>query len=470
MSEANTEKRFLSSTLASYGSQFGRTVLRLVTDLTLARLLIPEQHGLFALAWSTVLIAGYFRDLGLPYEIIRSRRQPYGALLLWEVVAGSVVTLGLIVAAPLFAGLDPDLPAVLRVLSLFVLFEGLAVAPRVFFERDLRVTELVLPEIGRSLIMATVSIVAALQGFGVWSFVGGELAAIACFVVFLWWRARRQIPLRFEPAAIPSLLRHSVVLFLIALVFNSTPFVGRYIVEIVDSTAMVGQYEKALLWAMRAQILFVPALIRALYPALVAYRGDRRRFVDAYRLGTLAILSVEVLVAYFIFFNAEIVILDILLGDNWQEAAQLIKILCFVPLVDPFTRLGGELLKVRREDRTWLAIALTNLLCLAGFGWILSQRLGPDGMAWAHYLLLGNLFMAWRVKRICGPDFWGLLKDLAVLYLVPLPFYLGLASLLPAASWGRFAASLAVTAIVGSVSLYRFWRPFKAFFLTPGHP
>ena len=38
-------------------------------------------------------------------------------------------------------------------------------------------------------------------------------------------------------------------------------------------------------------------------------------------------------------------LLKILLGENWQEAVHLLKILCFLPLVDPFSRLGGEMLK-----------------------------------------------------------------------------------------------------------------------------
>ena len=80
-----TEKRFLNSLLAASGSQIGRTALRLVADLTLARLVLPEGHGLFALAWSTVVIAGFVRDQGLPYEMVRDPRERYGSVLLWEI-------------------------------------------------------------------------------------------------------------------------------------------------------------------------------------------------------------------------------------------------------------------------------------------------------------------------------------------------------------------------------------------------
>jgi len=86
-------------------------------------------------------------------------------------------------------------------------------------------------------------------------------------------------------------------------------------------------------------------------------------------------------------------------------------------------------------------------------------------MAWAHYLMLGNLVMVWRVYRICGPEFWRLVRDLLITYLLPLPVFLTIAHFFPAASWGRFAASLMGGALVGSLMLFRFAGPFRAFFL-----
>ncbi len=463
----STERRFLRSTLAAGGSQLGRTALRLIADLTLARIILPEDHGLFALAWSTVIIAGFVRDQGLPYELVRDPKQRYGSVLLWEIGLGTLVTLGLIASSSWFSGLDPDLPAVLRVLSLWVLIEGLGVVPRVYFERELQVTRLVGPEIGRGFVLAATSITLALLGFGVWSFVIGELVAATVYTIVLWLRAWGHMPIELQARPIPKLLRRSFLLFVIALLANSIPFVGRYVIGVVDSTSMVGQFEKAYLWALRGQILVVPALVRAIYPALVTYRDKHSRFVGAFRLGTVAILSLEVLVAYFLFFNAEIVVLKILLGENWHGAVHLIRILCFLPLVDPFTRLGGEMLKAYREDRLWLVVVVLNIVSLIGFGWVLSHKFGASGMAWAYYLMLGHLVMTWRVYKICGPEFWHLVRDLLFTYLLPLPFFAIIAVVFPAASWTRFSASLIAVGIVGAVMAARFSGPFREFFFSP---
>jgi teichuronic acid exporter len=467
-SGASTEKRVVASTLAAYGSQLGRVAIRAVADLALARLILPAGHGLFDLALGIVVVAGIFRDLGLPYQLVRDERQSYGAAFAWIAGASVLLTAALALGAGLFAPLDPGLPAVLRLYALFVLLDGLAVVPKVFFERRLEVGRLVGPEILRGLAFAVVGIALAAQGWGVWALVWGQLAGGALFAALLWRRAWGRIPLHREPGRALELVRRSLLLFAIALLALPVPYVARFVLGAFGGGAyVVGQYGKARDWGFRLQELVLPAIARVLYPALVEYRGDRMRYLGAYRYGTVSILALETLAAYFLFFNAEVVLLKILIGENWRPAVPLLQILCFVPLTDPYSRLGGELLKVEGEDRAWLAVVGLNLLSLVGFGALLTRALGAPGMAWANYLLLGNLLMAWRVARVCGPLFWRLTGDLLLVYLLPLPLFLAAAWLFPAASWARLAASVAAAAIAGLLLLARFAGPLRRLFAAP---
>lgn len=463
-----TERRFLHSTVAAYGSQLARIVIRIAGDLLLARLLLPTRHGLFDLAFGIVLIAGIVRDLGLPYQLVRDERRPYGTVFLWTAGAGLVLTLGLALGAPLFAGLDPGLPAVLRVYALFVLLDGLAVVPKVFFERELEVGRLVLPEVLRGLTMAAVSITLAVLGQGVWSLVAGQLAGAALFAAMLWHRARGRIPLDIQPRLLPDLIGRSMTLFFIALMALPVPYVSRFVIGGIfpgrQGTFLLAQYGKAREWGFRLQELIQPAVARVLYPALVAFRGERERFFGAYRIGTISILALETLAAYFLFFNAEIVLLRILIGPQWAPAVPILKILCFVPLLDPFSRLGGEVLKTEGEDRAWLVSVVLSFASLVGFGILLTRLLGVEGMAWANYLLLGNWLLAWRVWRVLGTEFWKLTRDLLFVYLLPLPLFLGVAWVFPAESWPRLGASVVAGALVAGVYVWRFRGPFRMFF------
>lgn len=463
---SDTEQRFLTSSLAAYGSQIGRVAIRLAADIALARLILPTAHGVFDLAWSAVLIAGVVRDAGISYQLVRDEHEPYGTALVWSLISGALVTAALIAASPLFGALDPALPLVLAGLAPWVLLDGVAMVPRVYFERHLRVGRLVVPELLRGLTFAAVAVGLGALGVGVWSFVAGELAGVALVAVLLWLRVRGRFPLAPRWDLLAGLLARSRYLFLIALSAFTLPHVERYVLGPFIATALLAQYNKARLWGLRLQTIVVPAVQRVLYPALVAYRGDPERSFAVYRIGTVTILALEVLAAYFLFLNAETVLVTILLGARWEPAVPLVRILCFLPLVDPFSRLGGELLKVRTEDRLWLVIVLLNSASLIGFGVVLARAYGATGMAVTNFLLLGNLVMSWRVWRICGRRFWTLVADLGFLYLSPLPLFALVAWLLPHEGWARFAASAVAGLIATGLLTLRFHRPFREFFQT----
>jgi lipopolysaccharide exporter len=456
-----TERRFLDSSLAAYASQLGRLAIALGSRMLLARLIAPDGHGVYELALRVVTVAAALRDLGLPYHLMRDSRRPYGTVLAFVLASGLVVTLLVVLGAPLLSGLDPDLPPILRVYAVWILLDGLVIVPKTFFERELRIGRLVMPEILRAAAMALVAVVLAARGWGVWSLIWADLAATAAFAVMVWWRAAGRMSLRAEPRLILELLRSSRYLFLVWLLFQIVTYVDVFIVGAYRDATAVGQYSRAYWIAFLTAQIMAP---RALLPALVEYLSDSRRFAAAFRVGTVFLMSFQVVAGYFLFFNAERVV-RIILGPSpeWLPAVALLRILCFVPFLDAFTDLGGEVLKVRGDDRVWLASVALNLLSLAGFGILFTSWWGPTGMAVANFLLIGHLLMVWRVSRIFAAVWTTLVRDLALVYLVPLLPFLAVAALLPVDSWERLAGSVAAALIAFGALALRFQGPFREF-------
>ena len=459
MQQESSERRFLQSTFASYVSVIVRLAITFGARMLVARLVLPEGRGLFELALRIVTIAAAFRDLGLVHHLIRDRDRPYGTVFGFTLATGVTLSAGLMLGAPLFAFLNPDLPAVLRVFAIWILLDGLMQVPRTYFERGMRLGRLLGPEILRGAAMASISVWLAWLGWGVWSFVVGELVATGIFVVLVWWRAWGEIPLRFEAGLIPRLLRSSRMLFFIWIVGQVVSHVDLFIVQVFSDTAPVGHYSQAYWIVMLLPYLVAP---RALLPALVEYRDRPERFAEVFRLGAILILSCQVIAGYFFFLNAHKII-AILLGPNWGPAVPLLQVLCFVPFLDISGRFGGEVLKAKHEDRSWLLIECVNLVCLVGFGILFTYRWGALGMAWANFLYLGNIFMVYRLSVILGPAFRKLLRDVGFVWVVPIPFFV-LAALFPSDSWPRFAASTVAAGGAAAVLGHRLYRPFRDFF------
>lgn len=459
----STEQRVLRSTFAGYVIQLARIFVGFVAKLALARLVLPEGHGLYEEALRIVTVASAVRDLGLPYHLVRDSRRPYGTVLASTLMLGLVISVLLVLGAPVLGGFNPDLPKVLQVFAIWVFLDGLAVVPKAFFERELTIGRLVGPEVLRGVAIAAVSIGLAWAGWGVWAFVAGDLAGALLLAAYSWWQAWGKIPLRAELAILPDLIRRSSWLFWIWIAIQLVTYSDIYVIEAFRDTNTVGLYAKAYMLAFLVATIVYP---RALFPTLVEYLDDRPRFLEVFRLGTLQLLGCQVVASYFLAFNAEKTIW-ILFGDEWAGAAPLLKVIAFIPFFDQFTILGGEMLKARHRDRVWLGVMLLNLVSLLGFGIAFTQRWGAAGMGAANYLLAGNLWMAWEVAREFGPRFRRLAGDLVLIYLVPLPFFALTAWLFEAGTWPRFAASIAAAAIAAGLLVLRYWKPFRAFFGRP---
>ena len=173
--------------------------------------------------------------------------------------------------------------------------------------------------------------------------------------------------------------------------------------------------------------------------------------------------------ALFLFLNADLA-LRILGGSQWEGAPTFLRILCFAPLADPFSRLGGELLKARHRDGLWIVSSLVTLATFFIGGVLLTRALGPVGMAWINLLPLGGIVMAWGIYKMEPAEFRGLLANVAFVYLVPVPFF--------AAAWFlsgdqvivRLFLSLSCVALSLAIFIRRFGKDFKAFFKRPTDP
>jgi lipopolysaccharide exporter len=460
MTESSTEHRFLQSSLAGWLGQLVRLGVSFVGKLLLARLLLPGDHGVYEQALRLVTITAAVRDLGLPYHLIRDRLRPYGTVLAFVALSGALLTGGLILLAPLTSVLTPRLPEVMQVYAVWVLLDGLATVPKTFFERELRIGRLILPEIARGVLGTGMSVFLAWQGHGVWSLVFGDLTAAAVFAGLVWLRARGQVPLEVDWKLVPRLLRQSRSLFLIWILIQLVNYIDVYIIEWFGTETWVGFYAKAYALAFLVPQVLAP---RAIPPALVAYRDDAGRFADTFRLGTVFLLTFQVTAGYFLFFNAEKAVL-LLYGDQWGPSVPLLRVLCFVPFLQIFTDLGGEVLKVRHEDRLWLIIMALNLLSLVACGIWLTQNWGAWGMACANFALLGDLLMFRRMAQVFAGRFAALLRDLIFVYLTPLPLFAAAALLTPADTWLRLGVSILAAALAVGLLAKRFYGPYRSFF------
>ncbi len=467
MTAETTAKRYFRSAGAAAFSQFWRIGVAFLARLFLRRWIPVEDWGLWDWALTLFLVLGALRDLGLLYHVVRVKPRPYFNMLAVELGWGGLLAAASVLLAPVLAGRmsnpHPDAVGVLQALGVFLLAEGLAAVPKTYFEAELKIGRTVFPEILRNLVFVSLSLGMAYTGYGVWSLVVGQVAGAVVYAVHLWWRAVPGLPLHWQHGQTFRLIRQSLPLASIWLLFILIQNVDPLIVRARFDFATTGGYTFAYQTAFLAALVIVPGITRALYPALVAFRDDPERFFEAYRLATLFVIVIEAPAAFFLFANAELVI-AILGGGQWGELSPpLLRLLCLAPLVDPIGRLGGEVLKTLHRDRLWIVINLMTLGSFVFWGWTLTgSSLGPRGMAWANFLPLGAVVMAWSLYRVSPSGMRQLLGELAWLYILPAIVFLPIFALVEHQVL-RFGISLLALGGLGAFFWRRFGHQFRNF-------
>jgi PST family polysaccharide transporter len=464
---SDIEHRFAHSSAAGVAIQVSRAVFDFGGRMVLNRMLLPGERGVYELGIMVLSVAAVLRDLGLPQQMLRDPRRPFGTLLRSSAVFGASIAAGLVLLAPLLGRVfaeHPGFPEVLRVFAVWILIDGLVAVPRAYFERELRVGRLVFPEALRAAVAAAVAIALAARGAGVWSLVWGDLVAAVVLCGFLWWRARRQIPFVGGWELLPDLVRKSRPLFLVGLGYLFLTRIDQIIVGRYENATVFGHYSQC--WTL----VFLTAIFawpRALVPALVAQLDRRDAFAATFRIASVQLLGVQSLASWFLATNAP-QSLTLVYGAEWRVAAPLLLALSFVPMFDWYGWLIGEVFRARHEDRLWLVGIGVDLLTLLIAGIFLTRRYGAVGMAMANYLPLGRLWLFGRLRRVLGERARAYYTDVAWLALAPAPLFLLVAWLFPEPDWRRFAASLLAAGLAAGLLAYRFRDVVRVFLRAMG--
>jgi PST family polysaccharide transporter len=188
--------------MGTYAASRGITILAL---LVLARLLEPTDFGLAALATVIMLSLSLLNDLGLGGTLIQRRdldRRAMGTLLTLMLLTSLVLALVLVAFAPLAASIfdQPRLPGLLMVLAGFISFNGAAWFHDALLQRELEFGRRFAAHLAQALTYATVAIVLAAVGAGVWSIVIGQVTGMLAHLALLLSLVPYRVRPRFDRA------------------------------------------------------------------------------------------------------------------------------------------------------------------------------------------------------------------------------------------------------------------------------
>ena len=201
----------------------GAQGVKLLVELVLARILLPEQYGLIAMVTVFITIFNVFVDSGLGNALIQKKDADdldFSSVFWFNVVLCVVLYGVLYLASPAIAAFyrREELCLVLRILGLQIVVSGVKNVYQAYVSRTMQFRKFFFATLGGTLGAAVIGIFMAYRGYGVWALVAQQLFNVLTDTVILCLTVRWHPKRMFSFRRLKGLLSYGWKLLLSALI------------------------------------------------------------------------------------------------------------------------------------------------------------------------------------------------------------------------------------------------------------
>ncbi|GAB3041675.1 oligosaccharide flippase family protein [Parafrigoribacterium mesophilum] len=369
-------------------SSLSNLVLRvssLAVGIVLARLLSPEEFGIYAVALTVQTILMTIADLGLSADLIRSenpeRKAPTVATL--GITVGVLLTAGMMVTCQALADSlgSPDAAGTIAVLAITLVLGGAGVVPYAMLQRRFAQKQLFAISVADFVVGTSITIGLVLLGWGVIGLAIGRVVAQSLTLLLQFVFARVRPKFGFDRSLVRQVLAFGLPIAGANLISWALLNVDNVVISRIAGPTALGFYVLAFnisSWPMSAIGQVVRSISLPLFARSVG-KNKHTVLADTTALAWAATLPAG---AFLALLSAPIIV--VVYGPKWLPAAQVLAALGMFGALRALFDLFAAYLLARGASRSvlwtqviWVAALVPALI--AATGW-----LGIVGAGWVH--------------------------------------------------------------------------------------
>lgn len=364
--------------------------LGMISTIILARLLVPGDFGLVAMATAVVAILELFSNFNFDTVLIREasvERRHFDTAWTFGVIIGTAIASLLLLLAPVMASFyhEPRLRAVISVLAIAALVQGFENIGVVAFRREMTFHKEFMFLAGKKIAAFCITIPLAFTLRSHWALVAGiitsRVAGITLSYLVHPYRPRLSLDAHKE-------LFH----FSKWLLGNNIANFGRerssdFIVGRIAGPASLGLYNVAQEIVMLPTSELVAPVNRAAYPAYARLASDIPKLRYTYLQVVSMVALVALPAAVGLGLTADLFV-PILLGDNWGAAVGLMQILAVAGAIGALQSSSWSVFIALGKPRTLTYLGLGSLAIMVPLLIGLTSWKGAEGAALAYLTIM----------------------------------------------------------------------------------
>ena len=345
MSNKSLKNKALLASGWVFSGHLSSQLIRLLGNLILTRLLVPEMFGVMAVVSVLLMGIGMFSDLGVFQNIVQSKRGEDKIYLntAWtlQVIRGGIIGLVVILISFILSYVQnigylnvnsaysaPELPFVLALMSLSPFISGFNSVNLAILNRNLHLNKITLIEIASQVVGLIVMILLAWQYKNIWSLVIGTIVSTSVKMILSHHPALGKRPnFGWDKDALLELFHFG------KWIFGSSIFTflmgqgDRLLLAGLISAKELGVYTIAFFLAMAFKGVVRKIMTSVLYPALSEIIRARPHELKKVYYRIRNRLDLVIMIVVGVIASSGHIAIDLLYDDRYQEAGWMLELL-----------------------------------------------------------------------------------------------------------------------------------------------
>jgi lipopolysaccharide exporter len=399
----------------------GVKLIFLARIFILARLLLPDDFGLVAIATTAMGFLFNLTNLGITPALVQGNETTeahYDAAWTLDFYRSLILTIVVIFAAPFIAVVFAESRAipVIQVLAFRPLLESLTSIKVVALNRNLSFRPLAILRIVEAIVNTLLAILLA-KSIGAWALVAGSLGGALSIVVVSYILAPYRPKLSLDWRSIRPLIHFGKWMSLTNILSLTANYILRVVITRQFGTAGLGVY------SMASQLAFMPgdvageAVGAVAFPLFARLQNDVRQATRVFQAMFSGLAAILYPVCALLVVLSPSLVSEVL-GTNWVGTDSLIGILAIVVMFGIFGEVTVSVFKGFGQPYRIAILEVIQSSITITLIWILPQYFGLIGaaLAWLPAIIVSQLMSARFLVRVLEQPFNNLYKPfLAIL-------------------------------------------------------
>ena len=397
--------------------RIGAQGVKLLVEIILARILVPEDYGLIALVTVFINILNTFVDSGFANALIQKKDADdldFSTVFWFNIAWCIVLYLLLFLASTLIANFyqRPDITPVLRVLGLQLVISGVKNVQQAYVSRTLQFKRFFFATLTGTVGAAIVGIVLARMGYGVWALVGQQLFNVTVDTIILWitvkWRPKRM----FSFQRLKNMFSFGWKLLVSALIDKTYNDLRQLVIGKYYSSADLAYYNrgKQLPYLLISNIN--KSIDSVLFPTMSREQESREKVKSltrrAIKTSTFFIAPIMMWLAF-----AGDPLVELVLTKKWLPCVSYMRLFCISYMFYPIHT--ANLNAIKALGRSDLFLKLEIIKKVVGIiALLITMRISVMAMAYSLLVtsVLSQIINSWPNRKLLDYKYEEQLKDI----------------------------------------------------------